>query len=204
MGLAEHAAKAGVALVSAPLIASSVVSGVRRTLIVNGLWDDVRRQAIARDARVLEWIDTPLSSPWSPVEKHLAVMEAIAASLGDEGARAFGRTRLREGLEGGVLAPVLRSWMRSYGSAPAHLMRVAPHMWRAVTRGLGRLVVLEAGERSVTVRVLEMPEQARRCAAWHRFLEGYGVALLEACAYTGSVQISVSPVPGELDARVAW
>ncbi|WP_236517596.1 hypothetical protein [Sandaracinus amylolyticus] len=155
--------------------------------------------------KVRAWIDSALSDAWCPVEYHLVILEAVAAEYGDDGIAAFGRARLLDNMSGGVLSPILRSWMRSYGSAPGHLLRVAPHVWRAVTRDLGRLMVVEMGERAARFRMEDMPDEARRCIAWHRFLEGYGVALLEAGSYQGAhVEIALGEVPRQLDGLVRW
>lgn len=189
-----------------PRIASSVVSGVRRTLIDLGQWPRVRARMLSEHPGAREWLDRPLDrDAWCPIESHLRIMQAVAAELGDEGVAEFGAARLRDNMRGGIVSPILRSWMRSYGNAPGHLMRVTPHLWSAVTRSLGRVVVASAHDREVRFRVVGMPDEARRCTAWHRFLEGYGVAWLEAGSYAGGrVEITSSATPGELDARVTW
>ncbi|WP_053238349.1 hypothetical protein [Sandaracinus amylolyticus] len=188
-----------------PRIASAVVSGVRRTLIDLGQWPRVRARAIARMPKVRSWIDSALDGSWCPVAYHIVILESVAAEYGDDGIAAFGRARLLDNMSGGVLSPILRSWMRSYGGAPGHLLRVSPHVWRAVTRDLGRMVVVEMGERATRFRIEEMPEEARRCVAWHRFLEGYGVALLEAGSYPGAhVEISLGETPRQLEGSVRW
>ena len=189
-----------------PRIASSVVSGVRRTLIDLGQWTRVRAHVLSERPEATEWIDTALDrDAWCPIEWHLSMMCAVGHELGDEGAREFGGARLRDNMRGGIIAPILRSWMRSYGNAPGHLMRVTPHIWQAVTRALGKVVVAAAHDREVRFRVIGMPDVARRCTAWHRFLEGYGIAWLEAGSYLGAqVAIAVSPTAGQLDADVTW
>jgi hypothetical protein len=186
-----------------PLIASSLISGLRRQLIESGAWAQVRDAALAHDPRAREWIDTPLVGDWIPVHRHVEIMNALAAVAGDEGTREAGRERLRGTLRGGVLAPVLRGWMRSYSGAPAQLLRVAPHAWNAVVRGAGTMEHVSTGPREVRFRIVRAPEIVRDCAAWHRFLEGYGVGILEAGSYEGSVEIRPG-APGVIDAVFSW
>lgn len=189
-----------------PRIASSVVSGVRRTLIDLGEWKRVRGAVLALRPDADGWVDSALDhQTWCPADWHFVVMSAIRLELGESGAREFGAARLRDNLQGGRIAPILRSWMRSYGSAPGHLLRVAPYVWNAVTRALGRIDVSAAHEREIQFRAIEMPECARRCTGWHRFLEGYVVAwLAEGSHPSGRIEIVTGPAPGQLEARVTW
>lgn len=187
-----------------PRIAATVVSGIRRTLVDQGTWPRIRARVLADRPAAQSWIDAALEHAWCPLDWHLAILSAVASELGERGVIEFGAARLRDNMRGGVLAPVLRSWMRSYGSAPGHLMRVAPHMWHAMTRGVGRVEVTETAARAVSFQIVGMPEAALRCTAWHRFLEGYGVALLEAGSHRGHVSFTLGAAPGQLDARVSW
>lgn len=189
-----------------PRIASSVVSGIRRTLIELGQWKRVRASVLTLRPEAGGWVDAALDHErWCPVAWHLAVMSAIRLELGEGGARELGAARLRDNLRAGSIAPILRSWMRSYGSAPGHLMRVTPYVWNAVTRALGRVEVRASRERELQFRVSGMPECARSCVGWHRFLEGYGVAWLAEGSYQdGQVEVVRGPLPGQLDARVTW
>lgn len=175
---------------TAPAIASSVVSGVRRLLIEDGRWIDVRERMIARDPRASEWIDGTIVGPWIALERHLAIMSALQDVVGDDGLRAIGKNRLRDSVSAGVLAPIFRSWARSYAAAPAQLIRVTPHVWSAATRNLGSLRVDSVGEREMTLRVVPTPEPVRRNDAWQRFLEGYGLGVLELGSLEGEVAIA--------------
>ena len=62
---------------SAPAIASTVVSGVRRLLIEDGRWIDVRARMIARDPEAASWIDGAIVGPWIALDRHLAIMSAL-------------------------------------------------------------------------------------------------------------------------------
>lgn len=152
------------------------------------------------------WVDTALEPHvWCPAEWHLVIMNALRLEYGEQGARDFGAARLRDSLRAGATAPILRCWMRSYGSAPGDLLRVTPYIWNAVTRAVGRVTVTSSREREVEVQVTGLPETARRCTGWHRYLEGYGAAWLAAGSYEGArVEVGSGPAPGRVDARVTW
>lgn len=173
-------------------IGSSMSSGVRRHLIEDGTWDAVRAQLLARDPDASAWIDVGVRGPWFPVERHLAIMRALHDVAGDEGVRALGQRRLHESLTAGILGPLLRSWGRSYAGAPAQLLRVAPHAWSAATRNLGTMVITSMGDRVMGIEVRQAPEIVRRCDPWHRFLEGYGLGVLEMGMLDGEVAIATS------------
>lgn len=172
-------------------VASSLVSGMRHMLLEHDRWAQVRERLIARDPHAAEWIDARHIGDWYPMERHVAMMGAFQDVVGDEGLRAFGKMRLREALLGGMLAPIFRSWTRSYVSAPSQFLRVTPHAWRAVTRNAGRMSVARNVEREMQLRVIDAPESVRRASAWHRFLEGYTTGLLEAGALEGTVIVTV-------------
>lgn len=169
-----------------------MASGVRRQLIDDGTWSAVRARLVARDPDASEWIDAPASGPWFPAERHLAIMRALHDVAGDDGTRAIGRKRLRESLTAGILGPLLRSWGRSYSGAPAQLLRVTPHAWSAATRNLGTLIVTSIADREMGIQVKHAPEIVRRCHAWHRFLEGYGLGVLEMGMLEGEVVVAPS------------
>lgn len=210
MGLRGEARAAGrgneraSALGTEPLIASSLDSGLRRQLIESGTWDAVRAAATADDPIAVEWIDTPIVGEWVPIERHLRIMRALAEVVGDEGTREVGGERLRGTLHGGVLAPILRGWLRSYAGAPVQLLRVAPHAWSAVMRNAGRMHLVSSGEREVRFRVSDAPEAVVRCAAWHRFLEGYVRAFLEQGSYVGRTELVPAPDHDAIDMHVSW
>lgn len=176
-------------VVDEPVVASSLVSAIRRLLIEQGRWDDVRVRLCAIDARAAEWIDAPLGGPWYPLERHLALMAALSDLFGEDGLRELGRQRMQETMHGGVLAPLFRSWVRSFRGAPRPFLRVVPHAWSAATRRVGRLAIVHAAEHEVRMRLLDAPEAVRRAWAWHRFLEGYCNALLEAGGLSGRTTI---------------
>lgn len=186
------------------MVAASIVSGLRRLLIEEGRWPAVREAAIARSALAGEWIDASLRDAWVPMERHVAIMQACADVLGDEGVRALGVARVHDSLKGGVLSPILRSWLRSYAGAPGQLLRVTPHVWSAVVRHAGRLELVEMGGRAARFRVQGAPEVLRAARAWHRFLEGYVVGVLEAGAYRGDARLDPDDHEAALDLRVTW
>ena len=186
------------------MIAASLVSAVRRQLIESGLWEAVREASIARDPIAAEWLDTPLTGDWVPFARHLHMMRALCDVVGESGAREVGRERLHLALRGGVLAPVLRGWMRSYAGAPAQLLRVAPHAWKAVFRHAGHMELVPSGEREVRFRVEDVPASILECEPWHRFLEGYGCGMLEAGSYAGAASVRRADASDALEIRFSW
>lgn len=185
------------------VIVSSVASGLRRQLIEGGTWDRVRKAAIARDPLALEWIDTPLAERWIPIERHLQIMTALADVVGEDGTREVGCERLRQALSAGVLAPLLRGWLRSYSSAPVHLLRVAPHAWSAVLHGAGRIELASSDANELRFHIVGVPESVSLCRAWHRFIEGWGQGILEAGGHEGSVEVCAD-APHRVIAACRW
>lgn len=81
---------------------------------------------------------------WLPVERLLAIDEAIAAVTGIDNYGAVARAMLVDDFTRTLVGPLFRAAMRVTGVSPAPFFRVAPIAYRLVTRGCGQLRV-EAG-----------------------------------------------------------
>jgi hypothetical protein len=173
-----------------PAIGASLSTGIRLILIEQGRWPAVRARLLERDPSASEWIDVAPTDRWLPVERHIAVLAALRDLVGDDVVREIGRARMRESMRGGILAPVLRGWVRSYARAPMQLMHVIPHAYRGVTRNLGTMTARETGPRQIEMRVPDAPEVMLEATAWHRLLEGYSAGLLEVGEIEGEYTIT--------------
>jgi hypothetical protein len=174
-------------------------------LLRDGRWEAVRARLLALDPHAAEWIDAPLIGDWQPAERHFAIMRALLAEVGVEGIRQYGRRRLEESLRIGPVAPILRSWLRSYSGAPQAFLRVHPHMWQAITRNMGRMALLHHAPNEMVFRIAGAPESLRRAEAWHRYLEGYSEGLLAVGGYRGQATLQpATDAADALDGTIRW
>jgi hypothetical protein len=165
-------------VMAVPAVATSMVNGLQLLVRELGLADEVRKAIVEADPLASYWVDCAPEADFCPVDRYLAVWGALGQLLSEERLRELGRERFERAMDAGRVAPILRSWARSCQHDPADFVRVAPHLWRGVTRGLGELRVLS--EDGCSARVLfevEHPLLAR-ATAWHRVVEGWGEGLL--------------------------
>ncbi len=187
----------------AGLFASSLYASFRHLMSERGIWTDVRSAVLRRDPTAIEWIDVAAANDWIPIERHILVMEGLADVLGDEGLRDLGERRFEMAIEAGVLAPIFRAWMRSF--APIEeVLRVVPHAWSAVTRNLGRVTILERGERRMVLRTQEVPRALYEAHGWGRFLEGYGRGLVRTGGREGECVLTQASDALAIDATFTW
>lgn len=188
-----------------PLVASALLTGIRGLLLQDGRWEAVRARLLATEAHASEWVDAPLVGDWHPAEWHFAIMRALLGEVGVDGIRAYARRRLESALSVGALAPILRSWLRSYSTAAETFLRVNPHVWSASTRNMGRMIVLRSGAQEMVLRVVGAPPSLRRAEAWHRFLEGFSEEMLAAGGYQGKVTIGpAADAADAVDGHFRW
>lgn len=74
---------------------------------------------------------------WVAMQAHVAVLEAIVATLGVDSARAFFRETSQANLQGSLLKGVVFSALRIFGVGPLALFRMFPRGFATITRDCG-------------------------------------------------------------------
>lgn len=185
-----------------PQIAASLVNGVRRTLIEDGRWERIEADVLARAPELAGWLTTAERAEWVSLERYLLFMDTLLGVLGKEALAALGATRLKEDVDVGALARMLRAWLREFRSDASALLRVAPHAWQAATRNAGRMVVVDSTPGHMSFRVESPPAAVLEGRGWHLFLEGFGGELLHQSGRQGS--FSIRPDAGALSLSATW
>ncbi len=206
----EPEAKAS-GVVAVPVVATSLVTGIRLLLRELGLTDAVRTAVVAADPFASRWIDRGPEEAWCPIDRYLAVIAGLGTVVGEAKLRELGRLRFARAMETGRLAPILRSWERAFQGDPVELVKVAPHLWRGVTQGLGEVRLLEQDDSSACF-VFETTHPAfLKCRAWHLLMEGWGQGLLTLARGSAADPESLEGLSaetvvrgGHLQVRLAW
>ena len=113
-----------------PQIAASLVNGVRRTLIEDGRWERIEEDVLARAPELADWLAAAERAEWVSLERYLLFMDTLLGVLGVEALETLGATRLKDDVDVGALARMLRAWLREFRSDAGALLRVAPHACR--------------------------------------------------------------------------
>lgn len=185
-----------------PQIAASLVNGIRRTLIEDGRWERIEGDVLARAPALADWLAFAERAEWVSLDGHLTFLDALLGVLGRESLAALGATRLKEDVDIGALARMLRAWLREFRSDASALLRVAPHAWQAATRNAGRMVVVDSTPGHMSFRVESPPAAVLDRRGWHVFLEGFGSELLRQSGRQGS--FSIAPDGGSLSLVATW
>lgn len=189
---------------SAPQIASSLVNGLRRDLIEDGTWERIEADVLARAPMLAEWLHEAERSEWVSLEGHLRFTHALLEVLGAETLAERGAARLRQDLDVGPLAPLLRGWMRGFAKDATELMRVAPYVYQAITRGAGRMVLIDSQEGRIRFAVQGGPALLRELRGWQVLIEGFGSELLRASGRQGSVSVRPDDDGASLALEGVW
>jgi hypothetical protein len=165
-------------VVAVPAVAGNSISGFVKLLRDTGQWPAVRAEVLVRDPFGSHWIDRVGDSTWCPIDRGHILAEATRAVLGDRGIREMGFTRFYRSMDTGVLAPMLRSWARTVMPDTATMVKLVPHLWRAVSHGLGELKVEEVRSGAARLTFTSQHPTFLAMHAWHLFLEGFALGLL--------------------------
>lgn len=165
-------------VVAVPAITGHSIRGFVKLLRETGCWPAVRAEALSRDPFASHWIDRVGDTTWCPIDRGHILAEATRTIVGDRAIREMGFTRFSRAMDTGVLAPMLRSWARTVAPDTATMVKLAPHLWRAASQGLGELKVEEVSPRSARIRFTSEHPTFLAMHAWHVFLEGFALGLL--------------------------
>jgi hypothetical protein len=185
-------------------VAASLVNGVRSALIEDGTWERIEPAVLEREPAIGDWLAEAGHEPWVSLEGHLVWMQALYEVLGREELERRGAERLRTGLDMGPLARMLRSWLREYAKDPSQLFRVAPHVWLAITRDAGRMVLVESSPTHIRFRIEGAPPALAKLPGWHALLSGFGRELLATTGRQGSLSIGPDDDGVSLALAATW
>jgi len=175
-GLA-HGASSSKAL-TGPRVLASMPIGLRATLLERGHWGAVRAVLEHRDLDAAVLLEGVRRSEWLGLSAHIALVEAAAEVLGLDGLRALGALRTQESTMGGLFPNLLRSWVRSFRSDPASLLRIGPQIWQAAFRDAGEFVIDEVRPFGASVRIIDCEAMATSIA-WQHIIEGSGAGIMQ-------------------------
>lgn len=175
-GLA-HGASSSTAL-TGPRVIASVPIGMRATLLERGQWGAVRAALEHRDLDAAVLIEGVRRSEWLQLSAHIALVEAAAEVLGLDGIRALGVLRTQESTMGGLFPNLLRSWVRSFRTDPASLLRIGPQIWQAAFRDAGEFVIDDVRPFGASVRIADCEAMATS-RAWQHVIEGSGTGIMQ-------------------------
>ena len=175
-GLA-HGASSSTGL-TGPRVIASVPIGMRATLLERGQWGAVRAALEHRDLDAAVLIEGVRRSEWLQLSAHIALVEAAAEVLGLDGIRALGVLRTQESTMGGLFPNLLRSWVRSFRTDPASLLRIGPQIWQAAFRDAGEFVIDDVRPLGASVRIADCEAMATSLA-WQHVIEGSGTGIMQ-------------------------
>jgi hypothetical protein len=162
------------------LIAGGVIASYRASLIERDLWEHVGARCERRSPFSAEWLDGVRPRDWVDVAAFVTLLDVIGETMGLDELRTLVRKRIVDPAGSNFYAPILRSWARSFGTSPEHMLRGIVHVWRAALRHAGQVrhLTVSAGEVHL---VIEGPlEQAYRASpALAAELEGLAFSLLD-------------------------
>jgi len=186
-----------------PSIASGLVRSLRGSLIEHGAWPAVYERFQASYPDVDAWLESASQQDWVSMEGHMAMVEALGAVIGVEKLAELGSARLRASLQGGFLAPIIRSWARSF-SEPGDLVRVLPHAWQAIARGCGRAEEAGSGDGWIRYVIHEVPDSLIGRLAWHVLVEGFYRELVQMSGRDAEVSITARSEDHSLVLDARW
>jgi hypothetical protein len=145
---------------TAPCIRASFVFDNVRSIEMLGPETFQRIRSLVPPA-TLELMDLSSRVAWLPVDVDIDWTEATDRVVGRERMRACMRDGILRATEGPLLSPVRRSVQAVLGITPTAYLRRAPTAFRAMYRDAGAVEV-DAGEREVVLRYVDIPEVIAR------------------------------------------
>jgi hypothetical protein len=142
--LGEHTRSA----LSTVRVSGGVLCSYRASLVADGLMEAVGTVFTARSSLPADWLDEVTLFDWVELEHFRTLLVSYADVVGLDRLRADTRRRMDDSEHSNVYAPVLRSWVRSFGGSVEHLLRCVIPLWRAAFRHtpVPDLLLMEPGE----------------------------------------------------------
>jgi hypothetical protein len=162
------------------LIAGGVISSYRASLVDRDLWEPIRALFEQRGPYTAEWLDAVSHRDWVPVEAFVSLLDVMGQTMGVDALRSLVRKRMGDPAGSNFYAPILRSWARSFGQSPEHMLRCLVHVWRASLRNAGQLRHHAVRHDEVHLLIEGPLEPAyRSSAALSAQLEGLAFSLID-------------------------
>lgn len=196
-------------MVAVPAVTTHSIVGFITMLKERGRWDEVRADVLARDPFASHWIDRVADGSWCPLDRGAQLITAAHRLVGDGGVRSMGIARFSRAMDTGVLAPMLRSWARTVAPETETLVKLAPHLWRASSQGLGELKVLLVESGHARLHFTSDHPTFLACRPWHVFLEGFTLALIGLSRRTDELPeagdvAEMKVIDGRLELELRW
>ena len=125
------------AALSSVRISGGVLCSYRASLVDDGLLEAVRTIFTARSGLPADWLDGVTPFEWIELEHFKTLVVSFADVTGLEQMRAITRRRMTDSEHSNFYAPVLRSWIRSFGDSVEHTLRCVVPLWRSALRNAG-------------------------------------------------------------------
>jgi hypothetical protein len=165
---------------SQALVAGGVIAAYRASMVALDQWDYVRQALWAGSVWDERWLDAVSADDWVELDEYIALLEAIEHTIGVEELRSLTRRRIIDPAGSNFYSPMLRSWARSFGDSPAHMLRGAVHVWRAAQRNSGTLRACSVASNEVHLLVDgEVASAYRASPALAASLEGLALGFLD-------------------------
>jgi hypothetical protein len=82
---------------------------------------------------------------WLPANVHMAIVDAVRATLGDRGSRRYWRELMVASFDRSLLKPLVDGGLRLFGRSPSAILRLTPQAYQLVS-GLAQLNGLSGRE----------------------------------------------------------
>jgi hypothetical protein len=162
------------------LIAGGVIASYRASLIDRDLWEPIGALFEQRSSYTAEWLSSVTHRDWVAVEAFVALLEVMGQTMGLDELRSLVRKRAVDPAGSNFYAPIVRSWARSFGKSPEHMLRCLVHVWRASLRNAGLLHHVRVRDDEVHLRIEGPLEAAYRASpALSAQLEGLAFSLID-------------------------
>lgn len=165
---------------SIPLVAGGVIASYRGTMMERDLWDHTRQAYAQRTGQEQAQLDRLCEQEWVDLADYVALLDALGDTLGLDELRTLIRKRMVDPKGSSFYAPMTRSWARSFGSSPEHVLRGMVHVFRAALRSAGQLRAVDVRPGELHL-VVEGPAAllARSSAAFGVSLEGLALGFMD-------------------------
>jgi hypothetical protein len=144
----------------------------------------------AADPALVREVGAASRLAWLPIALNVRMVEAVAARFGEEPGIALLAECVYRQFDTPLWKSFLGGALRLLGTEPASLGRWLPEAYALVFRGCGRFSVESGGERTLTLRVEELPAPLAAHGLWLRSLATGMTPLFTLCGRDGSSRLA--------------
>ena len=157
--------------------------------------------ALGPDA--LARLDATPGYEWVPLAFEVAIVHAVHALHGDEGARRLGREIGLAGPQHPLLRPLVMATLGMLGRRPSALLEVAVSAWRVATRDAGGAARVLPSHGGAALELLNLPEVLRERPFLLR-IGGATEALFELAGLRTAVEVEWEEGASSAVLRLSW